>query len=169
MAQDLKAAAVNEDGAPKKSKKLLIIILILLFLGGGGGAGWYFFLKPKPLTPAQAAAEKLKEEEAHAKPPVYVSLETFTANLTGGEEVIQTDVSILLSKEEDAELLKAHMPVLRDRVLSLLAQKDAAVLKTGEGKAALSNEIKEAANKPYGSKTKKIEILGVFFTSFVIQ
>lgn len=167
MAQDPRAA--DDSGAPKKSKKLLIIILILLFLGGGGAAGWYFFLKPQPKTPAQAAAEKQKEEEAHAKPPVYVALETFTANLNGGDEVIQTDVSILLSKEEDAELLKSHMPVLRDRVLSLLALKDAASLKTGEGKAALSNEIKEAANKPYGTKTKKIEILGVFFTSFVIQ
>lgn len=167
MAQDPRAAEGSEAGAPKKSKKLLIIIIILVLLAGGGGAGWYFFLKPH--TPAQAAAEKQKEEEAHAKQPVYMALEPFTANLSGGDEVIQTDVSILLSKEEDAELLKSHMPVLRDRILSLLALKEAEALKTAEGKAELSKEIKEAANKPYGKKTKKIEIQGVFFTSFVIQ
>ena len=166
MAQDPKAAADNEDAAPKKSKKLLIIILILLLLGGGGAAGWYFFLKPKP---QQTAAEKQKEEEAHAAPPVYVPLETFTANLAGGDEVIQTDISILVPKEEDAEFLKSHMPVLRDRVLNLLALKDAESLKTGDGKANLSKEIKDAATKAYGKQPKKIEVLGVFFTSFVIQ
>jgi len=166
MAQDPKAKENNEEAAPKKSKKLLIIVLILLLLGGGAAAGWYFFIKSKPQL---TATQKQKEAEAHAAPPIYVALETFTANLSGGDEVIQIDISVLVSKEEDAVFVKTHMPVLRDRILNLLTTKDAESLKTVDGKLSLSKEIIKEANKSYGKQTQKLEIQGVFFTSFVIQ
>lgn len=147
---------------PKKSKKILIIGAILL-LGSAGGAGaWYYTQTPH--------APKVAKEEP-PKPPVFVSLDTFTINLLAepAEQFLQVDITLQLADEIDAALVKTHMPEVRNRLLMLLTTKKGSEISTLEGKKILSSEISAQLNQPFTAGSKLNKVAGVFFTSFVIQ
>jgi len=151
--------------APKSKKKLMIIIaVVVLLLCGGGGAAWYF--THQKVDPKK---EVKHEEPAHA--PVFVSLEAFTVNLQPDpdEKFLQLEISLQVKSPEDAEMLKAQMPAIRSRLLMLLTSKHATEISTSEGKKQLTDEIVTEVKKPFAPGAKPQEILGVFFTSFVIQ
>jgi flagellar FliL protein len=168
MAQAPKAAPAAEGAeapAPKSKKKLIIIIAAVALLAGGGGAAWYF-LQPK----ADAHKKEVKKEEPE-KPPVFVTLETFTVNLQPDpdEKFLQVDLTVKVAKPEQEEELKQHMPEIRNRVLMLLSSKKASELTSLEGKNALAKEITDQIKLPFSKEGKPQEIQGVFFTSFVVQ
>lgn len=168
MAQAPKAAPAaegSEASAPKSNKKLIIIIAAVAILAGGGGAAWYF-MQPKH-------DEHKKEEKKHEPetPPVFVTLESFTVNLQPDpdEKFLQVDLTVKVAKPEQEEELKHHMPEIRNRVLMLLTSKKASELTTLEGKNALAKEITEQIKLPFSKEGHPQEVLGVFFTSFVVQ
>lgn len=170
MAKDPKAKAPAaeagaEDAAPKSKKKLIIIIAAVVLLAGGGGAGWFFMQKN--------AAHK-KEEVKHEEPapaPVFLKLDTFTVNLQADpdEKFLQLDIELQVANPETDALLKAQMPALKSRLLLLLSSKSASEISTSEGKQQLTDEIMAEAKKPFTHEGKPQEVLGVYFTSFVIQ
>jgi len=164
MAKDPKSA---EDAvAPASSKKLIIIIVAaVVLLAAAGGAAW-FFMHQK----SGAHKEEAKHEEP-AKAPVFMTLETFTVNLQPDpdEKFLQLDMQLQVASPEVAELLKTQMPVVRNRLLLLLTSKTASEILTMEGKKHLSDEIVTEMKKPFSEGAKPQEILGVFFTSFVVQ
>jgi flagellar FliL protein len=146
--------------APKKKKgKLPLILMILAALAGGGGAAWYFM--------QINGGHEVKEEKP--KPPVFVTLETFTVNLQGDEHYLQVGVDLKVADQSVAEAVKVHMPEIRNGVLLLLSSKRAEDLSTMEGKQKLSMEIQDQVNKPLGLKPGAKGVIGVYFTSFVIQ
>lgn len=164
MALDPKPAGA-EEAAPASKKKLIIIIAAVLLLAGGGGAAWFF---------THQSSDHKKEEVKHEEPahaPVFVSLETFTVNLQPDpdEKFLQLEISLQVAKPEEAELLKGQMPAVRNRLLMLLTSKHASEISTSEGKKQLTDEIIAELKKPFSKDAKPQEILGVFFTSFVIQ
>ncbi|MEW6119181.1 MAG: flagellar basal body-associated protein FliL [Pseudomonadota bacterium] len=156
------AEAAPAEAAPKKSKKLLFIIVGLVVLLAGGGAGAWFMLKPG----GDAHAEK-KEEPP--KVPIFMPLETFTVNLVGGEQYLQTDITLQLYDQAQVDLLKLHMPRIRSRLLTLLSSQNAETLQTEEDKKKLAQAILAAVNDPVEPKGKPQEAVDVLFTSFVIQ
>ncbi len=163
MAQDPKAGA--EEAAPASKKKLIIIIAAVVLLAGGGGAGWFL---------THQKSDHKKEEAKHEEPahaPVFLTLETFTVNLQADpdEKFLQLDVSLQMASPEAAEAIKVQMPAVRSRLLLLLTSKNAAEISTVEGKQQLSDEIIAEVKKPFAPGAKPQEVLGVFFTSFVIQ
>ena len=161
--QEAKETEAGEGEPPKKKRGgLLKLIVLLLVLAGGGGAAWYFL---QPGGKSQHAAEKPKP-----KPPVFERLESFTVNLAGeGDHYLQVEISLKISDVKIGEDIKLYMPEIRDRVLRLLSSKHAEELSTPEGKAKLSEEIRVQANKPLNLQSPNEGVLGVFFTSFVIQ
>lgn len=156
------------DGAPKKSKKKLIIIIavVLLLLGGGGGGGaWYFLVHKK--ADAHAAP---KEEPP--KPPIYVALDPFTVNLQPGEDgekFLQVKINLQVSEQPQVDLIKAQMPQVRSRILTLLSSGKASELLTVEGKTALAQQIVESVNKPFAPKAPPQKVDAVYFSDFIIQ
>jgi len=164
MAQD----AEQEEIKPKKSsKKLIVMVVVLVLIAGGGAAAWYFLMKPQ-----KTVAHKVEEPKVEKpQPPVFVTLETFTVNLQPSPDTqyLQTDITLKVGSAETGELLKLHMPEVRNRLLLLLSSKKAADLLSLEGKQALSNEIIEQLKVPFNPGDKPQEILGVSFTSFVVQ
>lgn len=195
MAQDNKAQDNKAEAAePPKSKKKLIIIIaaVVLVLAIGGGAAW-FMLAKKPAPPhgkkadaehAEAAegeghgeaAEEEHEEEGgggggHGGGPTFVTLDAFTVNLQPDpdEKYLQLEMSLQVSKPEDGDLFKAHMPAIRSRILLLLSSKTAKEISTTEGKQKLTEEILAEVRKPFKEKGKPQKVSAVFFTSFVIQ
>jgi len=164
MAQDPKAGA-EEAPAPASKKKLIIIIAAVVLLAGGGGGAWFMMNKK-----ADHKKEEVKHEEP-AKAPVFLTLETFTVNLQADpdERFLQLDISLQMATPEAAEALKVQMPAVRSRLLMLLTSKSASEISTVEGKQQLTDEIIAEVKKPFTPDGKPQEVLGVFFTSFVIQ
>jgi flagellar FliL protein len=163
MAQDPKPDA--EDVAPASKKKLIIIIAAVVLLAGGGGAAWFL---------THQKSDYKKEEVKHEKPapaPVFLTLETFTVNLQADpdEKFLQLDLSLQVPTPEAAEAIKVQMPAVRSRLLMLLTSKSASEISTVEGKQELTEEIVAEVKKPFATGGKPQEVLGVFFTSFVIQ
>ena len=96
-------------------------------------------------------------------------LETFTVNLMGGEQYLQTDITLQFYDPAQVELIKLHMPRVRSRLLTLLASQAAETLQTEEDKQKLVKAILAAVNEPLEPKGKPQEASDVLFTSFVIQ
>ncbi len=165
MAQDPKQDEVVESPEPKSKKKLIIIAVVVLVLAaGGGGAAWYF------MGHKSAPKKEVKHEEP-AKEPVFVTLETFTVNLQPDpdEKYLQLDMSLQVASPEVSEHLKQQMPAVRNKLLFLLSSKKASEVTNMEGKKKLSDEILAELKKPFTPGGKAPEVLGVFFTSFVVQ
>lgn len=163
MAKPEKPVEVEEAAPPKKSKKKLFIIIGIVFvlLGGGGAAAWFL---------TQGGGQDQKEEHAEpATPPVFLPLETFTVNLQGGEQYLQTDITLQVADEAEVETLKLHMPRIRSRLLSLLSSKSAESLITEADKKKLVQEILAQVKQPLSPKGKPQKVDDVLFTTFVIQ
>ena len=168
MAKAPEKAAPADDAAPVvKSKKKLIIMIsaatLLLAVVGGGAA---VFLSKKD------AGGKEKEHKAEpAKPPVFLPLEAFVVNLQSdsGDKYLQVTMTLQVPDEEQASLLKLNMPQVRSRLLMLLSSKDSAEILTSEGKKQLIQEIVDQVKVPFVPKGSPQKVVGVFFTSFVVQ
>ncbi|ROH86122.1 flagellar basal body-associated protein FliL [Pseudomethylobacillus aquaticus] len=151
--------------APTSRKKLLMALIALLVVGGAGGGAWYY-LQAKP-----AHAKPVEKPVEVPKPPVFVTLETFTVNLQSDvtDEYLQVDITLQVQDELAMAALKENMPQVRNRLLMLLTSKQASALATVEGKQQLAGEIRQQLNLPFNSSDKTEEVSAVFFTSFVIQ
>jgi len=163
--QKAKEAESEEDvPAKKKGGKLLIIIIaVVVLLGGGGGAAWFFLMnKPSGTEPAAPKVEA-------PKPPIFMSLETFTVNLQGGSSYLQLNIDLRVSDDKVIDAIKLHMPEIRNGILLLLSSKSVTDLSTVAGKQKLGEEIRAQVNKLIALHDPKHGVLGVFFTSFVIQ
>ena len=149
-----------EGAAPvRKSKKKLFIVVGALVVLLGGGAGAWFFMQ---------GSHDTKEAEA-PKVPVYLPLETFTVNLQGGEQYLQTDITLQVADAAEVDAIKVHMPRVRSRLLTLLSSKQADELATAADKKKLAQEILAQVKQPFDPKGKPQQVDDVLFTTFVIQ
>ncbi len=161
MADQAPVADTDADAAaPKKSKKMLFIIIGVVVLLAGAGGGWF-------MTQGQAGHDKVDDKPP--KPPVFMPLDTFTVNLLGGEQYLQTDITLQVIDPAQAEEIKLHMPRIRSRLLALLSSKLAENLATVEDKKLLAKEILEQIALPFYPKGKPQKVEDVLFTTFVIQ
>ncbi|MDP1683518.1 MAG: flagellar basal body-associated protein FliL [Burkholderiales bacterium] len=154
---------------PKKKGKLLIMLIALLLLGGGGGAAWWFLKGNKPHDP-KAVAQKKEEPE---KPPIFIRIDTFTVNLKkvdAEEHFLQVEMQFKVVDPKADEAVKLRMPEIRNALLLLLSSKTQEELATVEGKQKLSSDIVTQSNQIIRAKEPaKDGVVGVYFTSFVIQ
>lgn len=169
-----KAPAKPEAAAAapaKKSKKMLFIIVGAVLVLASGGAGAWFFLMHGSGGHEEKGKEKSSEKAEAGKPPVFALLEPFVVNLQpeDGEKYLQVAMTLQVKNEEQAELLKLHMPEVRSRLLLLLSSKKGSEISTSEGKKLLSEEIVTQVKVPFGGRQEPQEVTSVFFTSFVIQ
>lgn len=155
----------NVQEQPKKSKvKLIVIAAVVVALVAGGGAYYFLFFKKD----AHASKELAQPEK---KAPVFVPLESFVVNLhaDSGEHYVQTELTIQVDSEEDSELIKAHMPEVRNRIINLLTSKRTEEILTPEGKDLLNKEIIAQMKAPFSGNKQKQKVMSVFYTSFVVQ
>ena len=174
MAKTAPKAEAAEAAAPasgSKKKKIILIAIIAAVLLGGGGAAAAFFLSKKP----DSGKEVKKAEKA--APPVFLPLDNFIVNLQtdNGDKYLQAGITLQVRSEEQISYYKANMPQLRSRILLLLSGKSAEELLTSEGKAKLEDELIKQVQEPYNEEeptpkeAEERRILGVYFTSFMIQ
>jgi len=155
----------------KKKKVIMMAVIAVVLLGSVGGAATYFLAK-KP-----ASAKDAKKPAEKAAPPVFLALENFIVNLQTdvGDKYLQTAITLQVRNEEQLTYYKANMPQLRSRVLLLLSNKSSEELLTNEGKLKLEDDLIKQIQLPYNNdeptpkEAEERRILGVYFTSFMIQ
>lgn len=159
-------AAAEQAGGSSKKKLIIIAAVALLLIAGVGGGAWFV------LGARSHGSEKpAKEQHKPETPPVFLALETFTVNLQAEDmqQFLQVNMTLQIADEAQAELLKANMPQVRNRLLLLLSSKKASEILTVEGKKKLSAEIVEQLRQPFTAHGAKPEVSDVYFTSFVVQ
>ncbi|WP_419827956.1 flagellar basal body-associated FliL family protein [Sphingomonas sp.] len=182
---------------PKKGgkKKLILMIVGGLVLAGGGVAGGMFAAgmglggahaaehddpeKPKlvareheTIDPSDARKEvgSFEPDPKRYKPSYYDMTQAFTSNLRDTDGIAQMGLSV--STFYDAKVLdgfKDNETPIRSAVLETIANQDAFVLQTPEGKEQLRARLKNAMNQVLLQKTGYGGIDNVYFTSFIIQ
>jgi flagellar FliL protein len=149
------AAAGEEEGAPKKSKLPLIIaiVVVLVLIGGGvGGYMWYSAKKKKEAEEAEVTLEsKLKAQMQYKKEnkaPRFVKMDPFTVNLPskGGEHYLQVEMVLRVGEGGVEGKIKEFMPVVQDRIITVLSSRSMEQLATVEGKEILGKEIALVVN-----------------------
>ncbi|HWT70874.1 MAG TPA: flagellar basal body-associated protein FliL [Oxalicibacterium sp.] len=168
MATKAPAKASSPEPAESKPKsRLLIILIALVIVLAGGGAGAWYFMNQKAANHKQAHAAP-----AEVPPPVFLPLEAFTVNLQpgeNGEQFLQTNLTLQVPDQAQADLLKAYMPNVRSRLLLLLSSKKPSEILTVDGKNQLVQEILAIFKEPLVPGGPKAGVTNILFTSFVVQ
>jgi flagellar FliL protein len=105
----------------------------------------------------------------------YLGLEPIVVNVADGRRVrfMQVKMQLMAKDPKVQEAIEIHMPVVRDRLIMLLAHQDAVALRRLEGREALRQEallaVQSVVSEVTVSYGSPAEVEGVYFTDFVIQ
>ncbi len=162
-------ASPEVEGAPSKgrAKVLIIVGIAVAVLGIGGGAAFYFLRA----TPAEAPADEAAATPAH-KTAIYLNLRPdFIVNSTavGQRRYLQTNVVLMSRDQAVIDTAKKLEPVIRSALINLLADEDFMVLQTDDGKKALREKMRAAADATLQKEANVTGIEAVLYNSFVMQ
>ncbi len=95
----------------------------------------------------------------------------FVVNLESDSDVryLQVEVTVMVHSNEDVELVKLHMPVVRHHLMLLFSSQEFAELRTIEGKETLQADALEVVQKVMKDVTGYPVVKGVYLPSIVGQ
>ncbi|NOX09890.1 MAG: hypothetical protein GXP22_10485 [Gammaproteobacteria bacterium] len=185
------------EEAPKRAggwiKWAVIGLLGTTLIGGSVIAGLYFFtdmfVAENEMVAEQADAEpgkkvkkskkdKKKKKKKSAKekkpkvPQVYFSLKpAFVVNFgeTSSVRFLQLTIQVSTRQPDSIELMKEHMPAIRNNILLLLSDQVPAVLNSRAGKLELRKNVLKEIRQVLKEQTGESYVENVYFTSFVMQ
>jgi flagellar protein FliL len=180
------AGNAEADAGNKKKKKLILIVGLAVALIAISVGGTVIALKM--LSPAPASTDEKTEavEETSLAPAIYFDMApnfTINFNVNGRQRYLQAAITLLHRDPALNELLKLHMPAIRNGLVMLLSSKNFEELQTNEGKEKLKTEALEIINNQLKKEQealidpseddedkKPVSIVEqVLFTNFVMQ
>jgi flagellar protein FliL len=161
--------ANRSAGSPINKKKLFIILGTLVVLIGGG-VGANFYMKKSELEKKAAEAEANRPENILKKqlterkqnaPPIYIPLDEMIVNLPGrgGEHYLQTKIVLRTADSATEGKVKQFMPVIRDKIITVLSSRQMQELATVEGKTMMAREVALVINSIIAPQLTAIYIL----------
>ena len=167
--------------APKKKSKLIPMVgSAVVLVAGATAALWYLGVGPfaggRPkhaeATAAIEEGEPAGAEEAEGGKPGgapggLVALAPFIANLAddGGRRYLKATFQIDFGSATVPASVEAHLPQMRDLLLTLFTSKTYDEIRTPEGKQQLREEIIGRVNQVLDRDLAK----AVYFTEFIVQ
>lgn len=124
---------------------------------------------------ASAGGGKRSAKEGSPDPSKYKATyynieQNFTSNLRDSDGFVQVALGVSTYYDQRViDRLKEHEMAVRSAVLMTLADQNAFVITTPEGKKGLQKTLKEAINAVLKSKEGFGGVDDVYFTSFIIQ
>ena len=178
-------AVLEEEKPPAHSSGIPIKLVILiaggtLLLGLGGTIAFVKFSGHKEDVHAETSDSTQsvvsgKQEDPAAKTPkaatnapgAIYDIDPFIVNLADVPEsrYLKLSVKLELDRPEVSAELNARVPQVRDTILILLSSKDAASLRTPQGKFQLRDELTLRVN----GLLPKGGVRTAYFTEFVVQ
>ena len=159
---------IQEAEKPKSKKMLFIIIgvVVLLVVAVGG----YMYMKSseearkiqeaEAKRPENILKKQLMERKENA-PPIYIPLEEMIVNLPGrgGEHYLQAKIVLRTNDSATEGKIKNFMPVIRDKIITVLSSRQMQELATVEGKVMMAREIALVINSIIAPQLTAIYIL----------
>jgi len=179
------AGNADADAGAKKKKKLFLMIGIavaLIAISIGGTIAALKILSPAP--PSGTAEAEEEHVESALAPAIYYEMKpnfTINFNVNGRQRYLQASMTLLYRDPLLEELLKLHMPAIRNGLVMLLSAKNFDELQTNEGKETLKEEALEIIRSQLQKEQEALVASGksdevspanveqVLFTNFVMQ
>jgi len=160
--------AEEETPKPKGKGKLLIIIALVVLIAGGVGGYMYMQhsaeekhrLEEEAKRPENILKKQLMERKENA-PPIYIPLDEMVVNLPGrgGEHYLQTKIVLRTNDSSTEGKIKNFMPVIRDKIITVLSSRQMQELATVEGKVMMAREIALVINSIIAPQLTAIYVL----------
>jgi flagellar FliL protein len=170
MATDEQMDLDSQQKAPTKSANrrffVFLTIIIVSVVALAGGVMFYLNGSSSNHQNPQGA------HEVSLAAPIYVDLAPpFTVNFRGtrGPRFLQISVEAMTREPEVEDLLKQHMPVIRNQLVLLFSSQSYENLDKREGKEKLIQETLETIQGVLRKASGRQGIEAVYFTSFVMQ
>lgn len=160
---------VPAGGIPIKA--VVLIVLVALILGVGGGVAVIKLSGSKSAADQSAEAREPSAPKAasasKSTPGMIYDLDPFIVNLADSPEsrYLKLTIKLELDRPEISQELAPRIPQVRDTILILLSSKEAASLKTAQGKFQLRDEITQRVNAVLPHQG----VRSAYFTEFVVQ
>lgn len=168
---------MSDKETPAKAKTPwipLILVGVVCSAITGGGVYW---LGHQQLEDVKASFETGAKGKKPAAPvvvetPIYLKIAPFTVNIKSDDRrprLLYSGITFKLGDKESEKFLNEHMVEIRSRLLMLVADSKAELLVTPEGKAELTNKIKDMFKLPFSEPQPEIVVNEVLFTDFIVQ
>jgi flagellar protein FliL len=161
-------ADATDEPEKKSGKRKLILLAVPLLLAAIFAGLWFTGILPG-LLGLNKHEEQHKVEEAKAAPaPVFVDLPELIANLNGNPHrptYLKLQARMEISKQEDAERVKAAMPRIQDMFQTYLREMRPEELRGSAGTYRLREELIARAN----IAVAPAKVVDVLFTQILIQ
>ena len=110
--------------------------------------------------PENILKKQLTERKQHA-PPIYIALDEMIVNLPGrgGEHYLQTKIVLRTADSSTEGKVKQFMPVIRDKIITVLSSRQMQELATVEGKTMMAREVALVINSIIAPQLTAIYIL----------
>jgi flagellar FliL protein len=162
------AAGAAAPEKPKSKKTLFIIIGLVVIIAGAVGGYMYMQSSAEARKLAEAEAKRpeniLKKQLMERKenaPPIYIPLDEMVVNLPGrgGEHYLQAKIVLRTNDSGTESKIKNFMPVIRDKIITVLSSRQMQELATVEGKVMMAREIALVINSIIAPQLTAIYIL----------
>lgn len=139
-------------------KPIIIIVAVVVLIGGGAG-GYYFFAKPKKPGVAKPVAPPPPPKLA------YVDVKEMTMRLAdaGTEHYIKLS-PVLGVPEAKSDEMGEKLPVVRDRIVTVVTACSAADLATPAGKDKLKSDLMTVLHKDFHD-----DVVDIYFSDYLVE
>jgi flagellar FliL protein len=139
-------------------KPIVIVIAAVVLLGGGGGA-YHFLLASKKPTVAK------KIEPPPPPKLAFVDVKEMTMRLAdvGAEHYIKL-TPVLGVPEKKSDEMTEELPVVRDRIVTVVTARSAADLATPAGKDKLKEDLLVALHHDFHN-----DIVDIYFSDYLVE
>ena len=168
-ASPAQAPGTSDAAVKPKSKKTLFIIIGLVVVIIGAVGGYMYMQQSAEARRLQEAEDKRPEnilkkqlmERKENAAPIYIPLDEMIVNLPGrgGEHYLQTKIVLRTNDSATEGKIKNFMPVIRDKILTVLSSRQMQELATVEGKVMMAREIALVINSIIAPQLTAIYVL----------
>ncbi|WP_394200744.1 flagellar basal body-associated protein FliL [Shewanella waksmanii] len=164
---------LEDSEAPKSKKKIIIFAVIGVVLALViAGALWFFLSGDEPTdTPADETATE-QVEEVNQGEAFYVAMpRPFVFNLPGQtrSRLVEIKVQMMVRGADDDVLIKKHIPLIEDALLTTFSGSDEQKLSSLAGKDELRQLALLNVQNTLQPVTGRKVVEKVLFTGFVMQ
>ncbi|PID43298.1 MAG: flagellar basal body-associated protein FliL [Gammaproteobacteria bacterium] len=163
------AAGNQNENAGGSKKKLIIIIAIIVLVSVGASIGvTMFFLGGDH----QEAAVEAVPAVPVRKPAIYYEFSPafiVAINVGGKQRYMQIHLSVMGRDQAAFDVIEQHMPLVRNKLITLYGSQDFRRMQTPEGKAFVLEESRRIIMEVLDQESDGMEIERALFSNFVMQ